>query len=312
MKKIYFGIDVSKDTFDTKLPSGVRKFDNSEKGFSEFLTHLTPQSHCVMEATGPYYMRLACYLYERGFSVSVINPLVIKRFAQMRMVRAKTDKADAILITEYANLEQPTLWSPPIWYINEIQQESMVLEGLIKQRTALKNQKESLNQMPHISKKASSTLDYMLEQLEEQIAELEKSISQKTKKHCSNMLEVITSIPGIGIKTAIQLIIITQGFSRFETSKQLSAYVGISPRIYQSGTIKGKTKICKMGMGKMRALLYVCSWSAINCNKACKELYERLLAKGKAKKLALIAVANKLLKQAFAIGTKLEYYIEAK
>jgi transposase len=312
MEKIYFGIDVSKDTFDTKLPGGVKKFDNSEKGFNEFITQLNPQAHCVMEATGPYYMRLAYYLNERGIFVSVINPLVIKRFAQMRMVRAKTDKADAILITEYANLEHPPLWNPPVRFINEIQQENMVLDGLIKQRTAIKNQKEALNHMPYISGKALSTLDHILEELENQIKELEESIAKKTKKECSNMLEVLKSIPGIGIKTAIQLIIITQGFSRFETSKQLSAYVGISPRIFQSGTIKGKTRICKMGMGKMRALLYLCSWSAINCNKACKELYERLLAKGKAKKLALIAVANKLLKQAFAIGTRLEYYVETK
>jgi len=312
MEKKYVGIDVSKHTFDAKVSSGVLQFDNSEKGYLEFIEHLCGATHCVMEATGSYYMKLACFLFKKGISVSVINPLVIKRFSQMRLIRAKTDKADADLITRYAELESPELWNPPVWFINELQQETMVLEGLIKQRTALQNQKEALNQMPHVSEKALSTLDYMLEQLDEQIKDLEESIAKKAKDHFSDVLRVLMSIPGIGRKTAIQLIIITQGFSRFKNSKQLAAYVGISPRIYQSGLMKGKAKICKMGMGRIRALLYLCSWSAINHNKTCKDLYHRLVAKGKAKKLALIAVANKLLKQAFAIGTSLEYYTEAK
>jgi len=312
MNKKYVGIDVSKHTFDAKTTSGVLKFDNSEKGYNEFMAHIDQSTHCVMEATGSYYMKLAYFLFEKGISVSVINPLVIKRFTQMRLIRAKTDKADAVLITKYAELENPDKWNPPVWFINELQQETMVLEGLIKQRTALQNQKEALNQMPHVSEKALSTLDHMLEQLDEQIKDLEESIAKKTKDHFSDLLNVLVSIPGIGKKTAIQLIIITHGFSRFKNSKQLAAYVGISPRIYQSGLMSGKAKICKMGMGKIRALLYLCSWSAINYNKACKELYERLLAKGKAKKLALIAVANKLLKQAFAMGTNLECYTETK
>jgi hypothetical protein len=63
-----------------------------------------------------------------------------------------------------------------------------------------------------------------------------------------------------------------------------------------------------MGMSRVRAMLYVCSWSAIKYNKACKELYQRIVEKGKAKQVALIAVANKLLKQAFALAKKNEYY----
>lgn len=312
MEKKYVGIDISKNFFDAYTAKGVLRFDNSTKGFEEFNKQLSASSQCVMEATGSYYMKLACYLYDKGIAVSVINPLIIKRFSQMRLVRAKTDKADAILITKYAELENPKTWNPPVRFINELQQESMVLEGLIKQRTALQNQKEALNQMPHASEKALSTLETVLGSLNEQIKDLEESIAKKAKKHCGEIISVLTSIPGIGIKTAVQLVIITQGFSKFETSKQLAAYIGISPRIYQSGLMRGTAKICKMGMGKIRSLLYLCSWTAVNCNKPCKELYERLLVKGKAKKLALIAVANKLLKQAFAIGTSLENYSETK
>lgn len=131
------------------------------------------------------------------------------------------------------------------------------------------------------------------------------------KEHHKLMFEQVQSIPGIGKKTSLLLVVISGGFTKFENAKQLSSYVGLSPRIFESGTsVKGRVRICKMGMSRIRAMLYVCSWSAIRCNKACKELYDRLVAKGKSKRLSLIAVANKLLKQAFAIATKGEYYQE--
>ena len=108
----------------------------------------------------------------------------------------------------------------------------------------------------------------------------------------------------------MMLIVLTGAFTKFSNAKQLSSYFGLSPRIFESGTsVKGKARITKMGMSKIRAMLYVCAWSAKRCNTACKELYDRLVAKGKSKRLALIAVANKLLKQAFAIATKKEYYL---
>jgi transposase len=305
----YIGIDIAKQSFDVALPLEkgyqLKKYPYETSGLAALLQQLPVESCCVMEATGPYYVRLATFLYEQGIAVAVINPLVIKRFSQMRLLRTKTDQADAKLIAAYGKLEKPALWQPAAAYITELQQESTVLEGLIKQRTALHNQLEAFNQLPHVSPQALQTLQTLLQTLQEQIEHLEKSMASKAQQNEAMALDNLTSIPGIGRKTAIALLIITQGFSRFENAKQLCAYVGISPRIYESGTsVKGKPKISKLGMGRLRALLYLCAWSACRYNQACKDLYERLLAKGKAKKLALIAVANKLLKQAFAIATK--------
>ena len=311
----YLGIDISKKSFDVAFPTQkgyvVKKYAQDLAGYEQLLAQLPPGSYCVMEATGPYCMRLASYLYENQVAVAVVNPLVIKRFSQMRLRRTKTDQADAQLIAAYGQLEKPALWQPAAAFIRELQQESTVLEGLIQQRTALKNQQEAFDQLPHVSPQALQTLDTVLQTLQEQIEALEKGMAQKAQQNQGSQLENITSIPGIGQKTAIQLLIITQGFKRFTNSKQLAAYVGLSPRHYESGTsVKGRPKISKLGMGRMRALLYLCAWSAVKWNQACKQLYERLLAKGKAKKLALIAVANKLLKQAFAIATKNQKYDE--
>lgn len=311
----YIGIDISKASFDVAFPTAkaykLKKYTNNTAGFVRLLDDLGDGCCCVMEATGPYYLRLATFLHEQQIAVSVVNPLVIKRFSQMRLLRAKTDQADAKLIASYGQNEQPGLWTPPLQFISELQQENTVLEGLIKQRTAIKNQQEAFGALPHVSRQALDALDQLLQALDEQISLLEKSMARKAKEHGDQQLECLTSIPGIGQKTAIKLFIITQGFSRFETSKQLSAYIGISPRIYQSGTsVKGRPKISKLGMSRFRAALYMCTWSAVKYNKACREFYERLLAKGKAKNLALIAVANKLVKQAFAIATKKQVYQE--
>jgi len=106
-----------------------------------------------------------------------------------------------------------------------------------------------------------------------------------------------------GVNTALFLIVVTDGFTKFETSSQLCNYVGITPTIRESGSsVRGRSRISKVGNKKLRNLLFLCAFSACKHNKACREIYERIVAKGKSKKLALIAVANKLLKQAFAIA----------
>jgi transposase len=113
------------------------------------------------------------------------------------------------------------------------------------------------------------------------------------------------SIPGVGPKTAIRLIGVTEGFTRFTTVKQLVSYVGLSPHPYESGTsIKGKGHLAKYGMGRMRQLLYLCSWTARRSNPGCAVLYKRLKAQGKPERVIKCAVAHKLVRQAYAIATR--------
>jgi transposase len=308
--KNFIGIDVSKLSFDVAIEEagGYKHFqlDNNEKGFKALLSLVAASSNChvVMEASGPYYLRLATCLYNYGIDVSVVNPLVIRRFCQMRLTRAKTDKKDAQMIALYGKAEQPQLWQPDASYVLELRQMQAVVEGLNKGRTSMIRQKEAFSQNTSISKDAMRSLDKAIAAMEKQIAALEDKMEQLTKEHHQSMFKNLQTIPGLGRKTAMQLIVASGAFNKFSSAKQLSAYFGLSPRIFQSGTsVKGKSKITKMGMGRIRAMLYVCAWSAKRCNKACKELYDRLVAKGKSKRLALVAVANKLIKQAFAIAT---------
>ena len=99
------------------------------------------------------------------------------------------------------------------------------------------------------------------------------------------------------------LVVLTDGFDRFNSASELCSYSGLTPIIRQSGSsVRGRSRISKIGNKKLRNLLFMCSFNACKYNKPCKALYDRIVAKGKSKKLALIAVCNKLLKQAFAIA----------
>lgn len=311
----YTGIDISKSFFDVAIPYDGKyqyyKFSNDEQGFKDLIKVLPAACQIIMEASGPYYLRLACFLTVHKIAVSVINPLVIRRFCQMRMSRAKTDKKDAMMIAEYGKIERPDSWVMPEQHVITLQQMEAVLSNLNKERTALNNQLESFSHSGMLDRGLNKLLVKELGHKQELIKTVSLAMEALATEHYAQMLQDLESIPGMGKKTAMALIVLSGGFERFDDYRKLSSYIGICPRLFESGTsVKGKSRICKMGMSRIRAMLYVCSWSAKRCNKACKELYERLVAKGKAKKLALIAVANKLLKQAFAIATQNTKYNE--
>lgn len=312
---IYVGIDISKLTFDVAIPHSStyqhHQFSNDTKGFRSFIKLLRSDCCCVMEASGPYYLKLAFYLSDCGISVSVINPLVIRRYSQMRMLRAKTDKKDAIIIADYGKNQVPDLWEKEAPYVLELKQMQAYCEQLNKNRTSLIRQQQAFEVNPFPCKTVLKSAQKQIKEIENQLSYIEKEMLRIIEKHHKKQYDQLRSIPGIGPKTTLALIVLSAGFEKFSNAKQLCSYVGLSPRIFESGTsVKGKSRICKMGMSRIRAMLYLCAWSAKKTNKGCRELFDRLVEKGKSKKLALIAVANKLLKQAFAIAKSDKYYVE--
>lgn len=308
------GIDISKASFDVSYQqsSGVflhEKFSNDLQGFKSFRKHIRSDDHCVMEASGPYYLKLAHYLYKEQMRVSVVNPLQIKHFVRMRMIKAKTDKKDAQMIALYGMREHPGLWTPDEKQINGLQQINTAIEGLHKQASILINQLEAFKQVPDYDRELLKMLNALLRSVKTKISQLEERMIEITLIHYKDTFQALKSIPGIGDKTAMMLIALTNDFTKFNSSKKLSAYVGLTPRIYESGTsIKGKGHITKMGNRHMRKLLYMCAWTAKRYNRQCKQMYERLKEKGKPEKLIKIAIANKLLRQAYGIGTTHLHY----
>lgn len=316
--KVTVGIDISKNSFDVALLSTTKegyrhlKFSNNAEGFKKFAEQLMPNSNCVMEASGVYYLQLAIYLHQQGMIVSVVNPLTIKRFSQMRLMRTKTDKKDSAIIAEYGKVEKPIQWKPRAEHMLQMQQLQALQDSFIGQSIRLKNQQEAFTESGIKNKIGAKILAKEIKHVTEQIELVEEELTKITLAFHQDLFERLKTIKGIGKRAAMTLILITDGFERFENSKQLCAYVGLSPRIFESGTsVKGKVKICKMGMARMRKLLYLCAMRARTCNKACKEMFERLTERGKNGKLALIAIANKLLRQAFVIGKSQMSYKES-
>ncbi|HEY0055038.1 MAG TPA: IS110 family transposase [Pedobacter sp.] len=302
------GIDCSKDTLDVAYVDGnktkfIGKFANDQKGFVKLKRSIAESDLIVMEATGPYYMQLAFFLVEQRFPVSVVNPLVIKRFCQMKLVRAKTDKKDATMIARYGQTEKPALWIPPSALILQIQQLETYLDGLKKRRTMVSNQLHSFKHTQGVTDELRKDLEDEIAAYDKRIAKKEKEIDILLEKEHKKLVKDLESIPGIGPRSSSLLTITTNGFKDFESHKQVISYYGLAPRKFESGTsVKGKSSICKMGMSGVRKVLYMAAQSAIVYNKTCKDLYRRLRAKGKPHKVAKIAVVNKLIKQAFAIA----------
>lgn len=302
-KEIY-GIDISKDVFDYyNESSGHHQLKNDASGFKTLLKELPKAALVVMEATGYYHYRLAQFLYKNKVLVSVVNPLSVKRFIQMKLAKVKTDKSDAKAICEYGIMNDLPLYSA----LTDVQAECLqlfrLLDVYIKKQTQSKNKKHGEEALGIPSKYVYGSLKRDLKHLKKEIEGIESRLLELVKQEQQHQLTLLKSIPGMGVKTALFLIVVTDGFTKFESAKQLCSYVGITPTIRESGSsVRGRSRISKVGNKKLRNLLFLCAFSACKHNKACQELYERIVAKGKSKKLALIAVANKLLKQAFAIA----------
>lgn len=310
------GIDVSKLTLDLAIENGEGnykhlKLNNNNEGFLEILKHLTNGGHCVMESSGPYYLNLAFFLVKNGIEVSIVNPLVIKRYAQVLMSRTKTDKQDAAIILSYAQKHSPVLWKPKDADVIRMQQVLMVIENFEKQLRMNKNLQEASSALPVKDLVTEKELNKESKGLAFKIEKLQSQLMKIAETTYGENLERLQTIPGIGPKLAVNLLIATNNFQNFETSRQLISYIGFSPRIVESGTsVKTRGRISKFGKSRLRKLLYMAGLSAIKYNGHCKAFYIRLKEKGKNGKVALIAVANKLLRQAFAIAKSKSTYSE--
>ena len=255
-----------------------------------------------MEATGYYHYQLAYFMLENNRLVSVANPLSVKRFIQMSLSKIKTDKSDAKMICEYGIKVEQEWWRGHSKSQQECLQLIRLVETYQKQMTMIKNKLHGEKVLSRPSNEVFKCLNQTLKHLKKQIDKLETKISALVQSDYQKELTLLESIPGLGRKTSVFLLVITDGFSRFERGSQLCSFAGITPVIRTSGSsVRGRERISKIGNSKLRNLLFLCSFNACKYNRACKALYERIVAKGKSKKLALLAVCNKLLKQAFSI-----------
>ena len=304
--KTYVGIDVSKDTLAvafTTTPDTwkVSTYPNSPDGIRRLMNTLPVQAHVVIEATGSYSVLLTYLLCQAKTNLSVINPKQSHHFGKMQLSVTKTDESDSVLLARYGQMAQPPLYEMDSEIMMCLRQKRTLLRQYKKQQRSLANLHHSFTPLPIKDDQVQVSLQQMLTHFQTAINVLTDEIQVLTKQHFPDQLRRLTSIVGISITVATALIDVTGGFSQFHSAKALAKYIGVVPVIYQSGKSNITKGICKTGDPQLRAMLYVASWSAIQYNKPCREFYQRLKAAGKSSKLALIAVVNKLLRQAFAV-----------
>ncbi len=305
---LYIGIDISKsDLHLAFLRTGVWQkavIANETPCIQQWIKGLEDQDvHLIFEATGSYGAKLLYLLQVNGLRFTVLNPSRSKGFAQAQNNQSQTDARDAVLLAQYGAQLQP-----PASVINglaweKLRQVRRALRQLKKYERMLGNQRHALDQYPYQAPVVSNALEQILKQVQAQIKALESDLCDLQDDQMQQMAQKISTIQGIGAITARELIIVTNGFQHFENAKQVAKFIGIAPISKSSGkTVHKKGHISRNGDGPIRGILYMAAMAAIRCNKACKEIYQRLKDKGKSTKQALVAVAHKLLRQAFAVA----------
>lgn len=310
----YCGVDVSSETldvyFEDKQGQGVYlQVSNSKPGFKKLLKETGKDYPFVMESTGVYHLEFIFYLEELGIIFSVVNALQIKRYIQMHLERNKTDKKDAKRIYEYGVERKPEVYQMPDNLYFECRSLNNAIHDLTKEITKFSNQLHSLKKAPFNTKAIKVSFEKIIKQLRKEKENLELQLQEKLQQWEGETLKLVKSIKGIGTRAAAEIIIYTQGFKDMQSYRQLISYAGLSPTEHRSGSsIRARVKICKQGGKQLRNILYMCALNAKKTNVHCRALYDRLVAKGKNKKSALIAVCNKLLKIVFGVVKNGEMY----
>jgi transposase len=304
---LYCGIDVSGDTLDIcyQLLDGSLEWGkhlNSIAGFREIWKLTGEGYHLVMESTGVYQLPLCFFLEEKKALYSVVNALQIKRYIQMKLERNKSDKKDAFYICMFGVENHPEYYQMPSQLYFECRAINNAIETITCEITSFKNKIHALTRLNIESKVIMTGYNKILKTLQIELKKLEVELYKKLTTWQPDLVKQVSSVVGIGKRATAILIVTTQGFKHTASYQQLISYAGLSPKEYSSGTsIRGRVRICKQGGALLRHTLYMCALNAKETNKACKALFDRLVAKGKNKKLAVIAVANKLLKQVFGV-----------
>ena len=320
----FLGVDVSKKTLSVKLCDQKDKvlwsnasISNDEMGFKRLVNRAIEQAskrsgkkeysiYAGMESTGVYGERLAYYLdgnsHEGRIITYILNPAAVRAFGNSVASPNKNDSADAYLIASYLSMAVPkghiSPWkapSPEGRVLRELSRRRDELIGLLMSEC---NRLEKLESSQEPSWEIVQNVKELVSYLKDSIHSLEKETEEHIDSH-SRMredIELLRSIPGIGEVTSVTLQGESDGLKNFASAKKLVSFVGIAPCEHTSGTsVHKRSKMSRRGNARIRHHLYMATLVATQVNPVIKEFYERLLNRGKCKKLALVACMRKML-----------------
>lgn len=309
------GVDVAKKKLDVSLlhpetgQSRSKTVPNTPAGFAELRDWLgrqkvpdSSQVHLILEATGVYHEAAALWFVEAGAVVSVVNPAQAKAFGQGVAVRTKTDARDSQVLARYGALVNPPRWQPPSPETRELQALMARLDAVEADLRREQNRLEKTEAVP-----APATVLDSLQQhiafLKQEQTRVQAAIHDRIDRHpgLKQDHDWLRSIPAVGDKTAQRLLAVLHGHD-FTSADQVTAFLGLVPVECQSGSsLHRRPRLSKAGAPRVRAALYMATVVATRHNPHIRTLYQRLLARGKAKMAALGAAMRKLVQLAFGV-----------
>lgn len=304
----YIGIDMSKDTFHACFDNGeVEVFKNTREGIAVFekrskqLEHKKKETVIGIEATGVYHHLFCLTVTKNGWNVMIINPLLVSQMIRDGLRMVKNDKKDARIIREATIQGKGYKWTDT--------SEILALKALVLERADLVEMKGDLRRRMHAHTIREEAIGQPLyDSYTSTILSLTKEI-KAIEKHMKCMVpktqELLRSIPGIGITASALLVAFVGDITRFSHPDKLVAYIGIDPRVKQSGTsIHGKGPITKRGNALLRHVLYQSAFIARRHNLVFGRYYAKKKGEGKHHTSALCAVERKLIHTIWAVWTR--------
>lgn len=295
---IYVGIDVSKKFLDVAFSHqhATQRFENSHAGYKQLIAHLGKQNiqRIVLEATGGYERGVvaACLNVKgkRRLPVVVANPRQVRAFAKAIGQLAKTDEIDARVLARFAQVIEPEVREFPDEKALELQEKIARREQLMQIRTAETNRLKQAN-----SKMVSQSIQSVIDLLNQQIQQINDELDRLIRSSLAwqEKRDLLKGVPGVGDQTARCLIAQLPELGRC-SRQQIAALVGVAPINRDSGMMRGR-RVTFGGRASVRHVLFMATLSAIRYNPIIRVHYEKLVAVGKKKMVALVACMRKLL-----------------
>lgn len=295
---MHVGIDIAKDTLEVAFGAQdleTRSFVNSDEGYDLLLGELKCCSVdlIVMEATGGYEAAAACALQAAGYSVAVVNPRQARDFAKAMGCLAKTDRIDARVLAQLAEVLARRSDRSKLIKIPETEERRKLHALVVRRRQLVQILVSERNRLGTSHRAARPSIVQLTKAIREQIDAIEGELASQIERQHTALADLLRSAKGVGPQTTLILIADLPELGKLN-GREISALVGLAPFNRDSGAMRGVRRIFG-GRAQVRTALYMATIVGIRHNPVISRFYERLVLAGKPKKVAIIACARKLL-----------------
>lgn len=291
------------DDFSIELFS-YKVFKNNDSGVKllvDWVNKLTDYEvpvRYVMEATGVYHQKFAYYLVDNGCEISIVLPNKISNYIRTLELKTITDKSCSQAIAQFGLERKLDKWAKPKSIYKELQQLTRERDQIVQERSVIKNQIHAEKTESEPNQKSLERMQARIRFLNSQEKEIKADIRDIVDKDSDlkQVINNITTIPGVGELTAVIVLAETNGFELIRNKSQLSSYAGLDVKEKQSGTsVKGKPRISKKGNRNLRKSMHLPALTAVKWDENFKNIYARIISKHGIKMKALVAIQRKIL-----------------